>query len=351
MKVWVHPGDNRGVGRYRMLYPAAAVRELGVDVEERDNFPMKREVRPGPNGGYEGRVRPGEVDADVVVFQRPSNLTLVEFIPLIQAMGVAVVVDVDDDLHAVHHRNVAKMSESPKNVLRACAMADMVTVATPALAERYGSHGRVAVLPNRVPERLLGMPPHRSDEMTVGWAGWVGTHPGDLQVTGGGVADAIRRVPGARFKMIGPVDGVQQALHLDEEPVYTGGLPIDDYYDELGSLDVGICPLEDSKFNQAKSCLKVLEMASRGVAVVASPRPDYRRMADEGICVLANDRGRSWRSQVKTLLENKVAWVELVAHARGQIQRAHTYEGTGHLWAEVWEQALANRHAGRKVAA
>ncbi len=65
--------------------------------------------------------------------------------------------------------------------------ADLVTVTTPALAERYGSHGRVKVLPNLVPASYFDIPTHapRKVSPTVGWTGSVVTHVGDLDVMGG----------------------------------------------------------------------------------------------------------------------------------------------------------------------
>lgn len=38
--------------------------------------------------------------------------------------------------------------------------ADLVTCSTPALAERYGKHGRVAILPNYVPASYLEIARH-----------------------------------------------------------------------------------------------------------------------------------------------------------------------------------------------
>jgi glycosyltransferase involved in cell wall biosynthesis len=328
-----------------MVYPARAAEAEGVRVELAPDVPIVRAQR---KSDMRWVIAPDRVNADVIVLQRPSNPELVALIPALQQQGHAVVVDVDDDVGFDDPASRAAGDESRQMVARACALADMVTVSTPALARRFGAHGRVAVLENCVPERLLGMP-HSSDGRTVGWAGWVGTHPHDLQVTHGGVAQALEDT-GARFQMIGPPDGVRSALSLAEEPDATGGVPIDSYHRLLGCLDVGIAPLADTAFNAAKSGLKPLEMTARGAAVVMSPRSEYAGLADDGIGVLAADRSRSWRGRVRGLIEDPALRAQMVAHGRRAIAELYTYEGNAWAWVEAWQAAVDRRLAkGRSV--
>ena len=338
MKVRVHPGDDRGVGSYRMRYPALAARAEGVDVCLAGGLPIQRaRFAAGP------AIRVEPLDADVLVFQRPSNPEIVALIPALQKRGHAVVVDVDDDLSCLPVSNRARGTEDHRLILKACALADLVTVSTPALAARYAAHGRVQVLANCVPAGLLDLP-RASDGHTVGWAGWIGTHPHDLQVTRNGVAQALAHT-GARFQVVGPGEGVGAALSLAQAPAATGGLAIDAYHDALGTLDVGICPLADTTFNHAKSGLKLLELTARGVACVASPRAAYRRLAYEGIGVLAADRARNWRTQLTALLNDPGHRAEVVKQGQRVIAQQHTYETQGWRWAQAWAEALAHRRA------
>jgi hypothetical protein len=235
-----------------------------------------------------------------------------------------------------------------QHMAEACRMADLVTVSTPALAERYGRHGRVAVLENCIPERLLSMP-RNSDGNTVGWTGFTPTHPGDLRATQGGVAEVVRK--GARYLQVGPATGVKEQLGLDGYPEATAALPnIEDYYLAIGRLDVGICPLLDTKFNHAKSWLKPLEMAARGVVPVMSPVREYRDFCEEGVGFLAS-RGREWRSHIERLLKDDRRRREESELARATAAD-WTIEGNAHYWVEAWERALKNRQSvGLKVAA
>lgn len=352
MRVTVYPSDKFGSGRYRMKYPAAAVSALGVDVtlgstgEDEDGIKIERITDPNSGQQY---VRPYPIDADVIVLQRVANETTFAVMRSLQAAGHAVVVEIDDDLSCLHPSHPGRDALNPKlsphmnwEIMKwACRAADMVTVTSPALAQRYGSHGRVAVLPNCVPEKLLDLEP-QGDGRTVGWPGFTPTHPGDLRATGGGVAEAIRRT-GAKFLMVGPPVGVREQLALDEEPEATDGIPdIDDYYRAITRLDVGIVPLADTQFNAAKSYLKGLELAACGVPFVASPVAEYRTLAEQGIGVLAGWRGRNWRQEVERLLLDESLREDMAAEATSIIAENHTYETQGHRWAEAWQQAAVN---------
>lgn len=347
MKVHVHPGDARGVGYCRMIWPAEAAATAGVDVEVADSVPILRDAA----GRVVGLDHP---TSDVVVFQRPSHPDVVDLIHRFQARGIAVVVDVDDDVAAIDPLNRAAGWENPRNILKGCAMADLVTVSTPALADIYGGHGRVAILENCVPTALLDMP-RDSDGRTVGWGGWTGSHPGDLAVTHGGVADAARRA-GARFHVVGPPDDVQEQLGLDERPSSTGPLTkVAEYEYEraLGALDVGIVPLRDTRFNAGKSWLKGVQYAARGIPFVASDVAEYRRLSAAGIGMLAPDRGRSWRARVLELLTDPERRQDAADRGRDLIREHHTYEGNAWRWAEAWATALEHRQAAgrQRVAA
>ncbi len=338
--------DEAGCGHYRVKYPATAAEAEGVQIAFLTELPgitlQDRRIVDVPR-----------IDADVMVMQRPLWWHNAEMIPHIQRKGTAVVVDIDDDLSALDRDHMAYKRAQPetnpdsnkRHLARACAMADMVTCSTPALAKRYGSHGRVQVLPNYVPEAMLRtVPPARPEPApTVGWGGYVETHPHDLEAARGGVGMACREA-GARFLNVGIGNKVQDQLELhDVDFAITGPVPFDEYPAAVARFDVGIVPLADTRFNEAKSGLKGLEYAAVGVPFVASPTPDYLRLASEGIGVTAKPRSRSWKREVLRLLGDDGD--ELAARAKARVREKHTYEMHGWRWVEVWQRAMENRRA------
>lgn len=331
-----------------MVYPAQAA---GPDVEATilKMMPLWRRRRD-----WTIRDVRDSLQADVVVLQRPLHHETLQVIPMIQKKGIAVVVELDDDFAALHPHHSMFDSVHPRNpevnwhhLKRACRLADLVTVTTPALAARYGG-AKARVLPNRVPASLLDVTADR-DGRTVGWGGSAHTHVRDLTATRGGVAQALDGTD-ARFLTVGPPDSVREDLDLSTEPETTGGLPFDEYHQALAQLDIGISPLADSIFNAAKSALKLLEYAALGIACVTSPRADYQRLHAEGIGLAAGDRARDWRRQVRRLLDDLPFREETIARSFELVAEHHTYETNAWRWLECWDEAISIRHASRAKA-
>lgn len=342
--------------RNRLIWPATALADQGHDVEVDYDHTYRAIWQPRAIGPDQIIGLADPVDADVVVLQRPLQRHRVELIDALQAQGIAVVVEIDDDFHAIHRLNPAWRGSNPLSdpdhnrdwLKRACDRADLVTVSTPALAARYGAHGRVRVLPNCIPERYLSIEAGtytdvhlgaKPEGVTVGWSGSVATHPRDLQETGGGVARAVAET-GARFEVVGTGKGVKRALGLDVEPTATGWLPLEAYPEALARFDVGIVPLLASEFNEAKSWLKGLEYAAVGVPFVASPTGEYRELERRGAGITV-ETAADWRHHVGGLASSDY-WRSIAAEQGREVARTLTVEANAWRWAEAWADALTN---------
>lgn len=353
MLVW--PADHSGCGHYRLIYPAEALAAQGGDVTVDFTGPrvLWDRVWAGANAPPAANVAGLDEapDADVVVIQRPARKHWAQLIPHLQAAGVSVVVDCDDDFARIPAANKAAAQYDPRRsphhnhdwIARACELADLVTVSTPALVPRYGRHGRVRVLPNLVPASYRDHVIERRDPdpVTIGWSGTVDTHPHDLETTGGAVG-LLSRSPGVRVAVVGTGKGVADRLELAAEPSATGWLPFEDYPASLAAFDVGIVPLHAGVFNRSKSALKALEMASVGVPVVASPTPDNARLAKLGVTALAASPGRWWRG-LSRLVDSAALRSERREAALAAIYPGMTYEANCGRWAEAWTAVLRER--------
>jgi hypothetical protein len=358
--IYVYPADKYGCGAYRLAWPAQALIDQGHDVKV---------CMPGDRGGIGGSVdqRTGRLvdiqvpdDAEVIVMQRVAMQHLADGIPLLRKRGVAVVVDMDDDLTRIDTANPAywgfrEDTGSPlhnwRNAHRACLQATLVTTSTPKLLGVYAPHGRGVVLENRVPARYLDLP--RDLEVAargaIGWAGAVHSHPKDLGALGPAVQRLVNQdsVPywgvGAAYAFRPGDDGLWHELGLyGRTGVYatSGDCTLEEYPAAVARIGVGMIPLADTSFNASKSWLKGLEMSACGVPWVASPRAEYRRLAELlGVGALAA-KPAHWYRELKRLVDDSALREEWSQRGRAAVvEHALTIEASAGRWLEAWTEA------------
>lgn len=336
MKITLLPADQGGCGHYRMIYPAEQLKDE-LEIEYLDGLPIHRTKTLSPRV-----VGVGDLETDMLILQRPLQRVLADSIPFFQRKGITVVVDMDDDFSCLHPNHKARWIYDPRrspemnweHLARACARADLVTCSTPALASRYGARDHAVVLRNCVPKSMCGVS-RAHDGRTVGWTGYTTFHPRDLTVTRGGVAAAVNET-NARMLVVGHIYDVQRDMGLMNEPDQDGPYVLADFTQGIAKITVGIVPLLESKFNDAKSYLKGMEFAACGVPFVASPTPEYYKL---GLGLLAADKSKAWKKNVKLLLTDKSLHEEMSEYGRETILRSHTYEGNAWRWAEAWSEA------------
>ena len=348
MRVYVYPADIHGCGYYRLIWVARALATQGHHI----TIVMPGDPRfPAIQGKvYNGRTvaASAPADADVMVMQRVTHRRLAEAIPIFRKRGIAVVMDMDDDLTCIHPSNPAWHALHPSadgafgwDVAQdSCRDATLVTVSTDALADRYAPHGRVVVLRNCVPEWYLDVE-HR-DSAVVGWGGALASHPDDLTVLG--PAMARHTATGGRFHVVGPPHGVQEFLGIETNWSASGGVHLTQWPHQLAhDIGIGIAPLADTRFNAAKSWLKPMEYAALGIPWIASPRAEYARLHEEGAGVLAK-RPRDWERLCRDLAADPVRRQEM-SEAGRIVAARHTIEMNAWRWWDAWDEALRIQRA------
>ncbi|TFV61696.1 UNVERIFIED_ORG: glycosyltransferase family 1 protein [Bacillus sp. AZ43] len=342
---------------YRIAEPARAVVEADLGVTTTLRYGLETTMS-GPPGDPSAEVLTVDArGADVVVLQLPKTQAALQMLRVLQAQGVAVVVEIDDLMSGIaygHQGYNALVRADVARWGRLCAMeADLVTVSTPLLLQEYAPHGRGVVVPNAMPRRLAELPPAYEREpevVTIGWTGNVGTHPYDLQVMESGLQRALDSIPGrSRFAIIGQAADARARLHLREEPVLLDWIKnVDEYVTAVGEhLDIGVAPLRIDRFNTAKSWLKVMEYSARGVFAVRSLTDEYERL---GLGMRAK-RPRDWATHLSKAIADPDFRRETAAAARDRVLASHLDEHTAELWASAWRQAADNRVRAHRIGA
>lgn len=343
MKVSVCHADTGGCGFYRMIAPATVLKNAGLDITLDYQSQSQRAVYDGDR-----MVSIKPTGDDVMVIQRPIFPEVLQAIPLIQANGTKVVVELDDDYWSIDPRNgyrkglaKAGLLDVPDTMLKACRLADMVTVSTPELAKLIPNKN-VIVLRNYVPAYYLDIEVDYGEnwELTegkkvVGWTGSTETHVGDLEVMGYSLRRAVRNHD-AKFLAIGSHNAGEITGFYDGESLSSDWVELKNYPKAVKSFSIGVVPLRMSRFNQCKSYLKGMEYAALGIPFVASPTEEYKILNKQGVGLIAKEK-HDWLKDLNQLLTSDN--VELIQAGKA-FASENTYERNAWRWAEAWQSII-----------
>lgn len=372
-----------GAGYYRMKLPSAWCERFGKG--EVETY-IGRLVAETAQGREALGVHPwGEealpvMDCDIVVLQRWMHEGLDHHIRMARANGQTVVNDLDDWFFGLDKRNRATMTTDPRSnpninrdhYRRNLAAGDAVTVSTPFLADRMREmfpKMKVVVLRNMIDldrweakdESTVGG--GVGDPISIGWVGAKAFRSGDIESLDGVVGDVCTKT-GAHFHHAGYLDlppdfadrvrdgkisseDLTRMMHWHEPvgvtlgcPTWTheGMAPIEQYPWLFASIDIGIVPLNDVPFNEAKSWIKGLEYAASGVPFVAQEMPEYVALRKRGVGLTAR-RYADWQRLLTKLVTDQAFRCE---QRQQNLDAVRALDGGEHggVWLDAYRSLL-----------
>ena len=219
---------------------------------------------------------------DALIVSRPGSAD--ELMPIVIAknVGVKVIVDIDDLMWAIPVGNDAFRHYSPDvhDVLsRGLLWADAVTCSTDALRMELKAEFDIdaEVLYNRYNDRSIVMqkPSDWKGKIRVLWRG-SNTHHTDLFK----YRDAFQEFENVQFEFFGPVPWYfleQYGGKLKNLICHSFKYDVLSYFQKLKELkpDFMAFPLEDNKFNRAKSNISWIEATQSGAAFIGPALPEF----------------------------------------------------------------------------
>jgi glycosyltransferase involved in cell wall biosynthesis len=263
--------------------------------------------------------------------------------------GVGVVWDNDDDIASIpkSHRGYRQQGgvhghRAFMQMVRMMRTAHVVTTPSAELADRYAeaSGTDVQVLENYLPDDFgEGSPSRRvrrlfskrrGGEIVIGWvAASEHTMDADQIPIGSALERLLERHDDVQVVTV----GLRLDLHSSRYR-YVPTMRYEDLPQELAGFDIGIAPLVDTRFNRARSNVKLKEYAANGAAWLASPIGPYAGMGEQqGGRLVADDQ---WDEALTALVANH--------RERERLARRAAEWAAGERigrHAQRWEQALA----------
>ncbi|NMG64458.1 glycosyltransferase [Azoarcus indigens] len=297
----------------------------------------------------------GLEQADLIVIQRafPRATGVETLLDTLFSLGIPVIYETDDLLTGIPGDNpMADYSEEAADILvalmqRCCAL----TVSTPALAGHYRHYNpKVHVQPNPIDEQIwTARPPavKPNRRLRVGFAGSA-THVSDLRLVEEALLEILAR-HGDEVELC--LFGCATERLASQPGVLTigGGLPYAAYAETLCQLqvDIGIAPLVDTPFNQAKSDIKWLEYSMAGIAGIYSRLPPYGQIADGETGLLVGKEPAEWVAALERLLQDHALRHRIASQAQREVLAQRTMAQAGKNLASIYEQIILEHSHGQ----
>jgi len=294
---------------------------------------------------------------DVIWILRPHHYVVLPVISEARRLGKPILIDIDDwllDLPTDHGDSTYFMNRPCQETIRlALRSATAVTTSTQVIAQRCATLGVPAhVMPNSVDiARFTRLHRDDRDVTTIGFCGSP-SHYLDMPLVMPGLRDLLQQCPD-RVRVISmgcpmpDLQGMQGYMH--HESVTPAEYP--QALSEL-RLDIGLAPLHNTFFNNAKSDIKYLEYSVTGAATIASPVAPYQASVREDCGIFTStNTPEAWFAAVRRLVENPGLRQLLASNAYEWVrgERASSSAAMEHIWLTVFQNYVSGRMADRMV--
>lgn len=298
MKILALMNKPGGVDYHRLIKPLTRLHiDQGVEVMKAQDI--------------ENKGIPELKDFDLVVFNRYLYKNHYDILEYLAKYNIPYVVDIDDFWKLPKHHpafDFYRRNKLPRAVEDAIRYASGVTTSTETLAAHIRPlNPRVCILPNTLDltDEQWNWPAKQGEKIAVGWVAGA-THANDAAIIGEAISIALKNCD---FEFI--YVGFDPKNHLNRS-IYTrlnngekalkifavGGKSPDQYGKSITNLDVLVAPLEDTKYNNCKSDIKILEAAAYGKPIICSNVLPYSEHRDNAGVILVENTTKAWADAI-----------------------------------------------------
>lgn len=212
---------------------------------------------------------------DIVVLQRPFLQSHLNIIKLLKSMNIKVIIDYDDDVLNLENHNpyYVGYEQAKPTIIEIASLADEIWVSTEGLKETFSEYNKnITIIPNAHNDYLFPVKEKKEFNLTTKKVSYRGgkTHELDVYAHKDEWLEMINNnldfdftFVGARFPLMETSCGdnylIVEGLHIIE---------FFKYFYELNT-NIFIYPLQNTKFNRAKSNISWIETTYAGGVVLA----------------------------------------------------------------------------------
>ncbi len=224
---------------------------------------------------------------DAVFLQRPYGETQVAIAQFTKKLGLPLWIDHDDNLFSVPTGNPMNgIFAGPSvhaRVARVCGLADIMTVSTPEMADRFAPlcRGKTFVVPNALMTNMIGHIPNHEGATRTHAVMWRGsqTHQRDIDRYTLPIKQAAEQHPDLLWLWFGLGEANYRLLEMVPKSRVAKGVDPIDYFGAISKTlpKIVLVPLAENAFNRCKSNIAWIEAIYCGALCIAPDWPTWRR--------------------------------------------------------------------------
>lgn len=330
--------------------------------------------------------------ADILVFQRTTDLDHLRLMKIAQDMGKPVINEGDDDYINVNPENPGYQYYAQRQgfVKEMYRIANGVTVTTEGLKNVYSEfNNNICVIPNCNDIEIIDSEPSlpnvgvfdskgkqipfsqyeetRIGKTVLGWGGSP-THEQDLALMIPGIKKLLKREPNLVFAMVGFVHRAFLDMIPPDRLFLFSLVPVTGYFMLYKTVrfDIGLAPVAPIKFNEGKSSNKLIEYQILNMLPVASNFITYRNDIHQGFLASPNtDKQKVIRVDPATKIQreehidvgSEYGWFSALSNAvhcenreerllanRKYAEENYDIKTKIHLWIEFFQKVIDRKN-------
>lgn len=203
-------------------------------------------------------------------------------------------------------------------------------------------NSRVEILPMALNESIWPQKPAPAEgncPVRIGWSG-APVNLAYLEAIEPALLAVQKRNPNARFAVFSGRKPAFRELVFDFLPFKPGTES-----EVIRNFDIGLLPLPEGKFSEAKSPIKGLQYMASGTPTVASPRGATRELFADGSGAQFAETESDWVKALDQLVRDPASRREMGRRARAQFLQAHSIATMAPRLAQLFQAAATSAPA------
>ena len=254
---------------------------------------------------------------------------------MLKLLGIQYIVDYDD---AIFHNYDQSANPIIKNFLgnkiaNVMRFSGTVVAGNQYLADYAARSGakNIEIIPTVIDlERYPIKQNADADQCIVGWIGTKTTFEKHLLPCKGWIKALQIQEPNIRFHIV----GITEDMDLGKNVKYIRWTEETEVA-EILKMDIGLMPLQDSKWEKGKCAYKLIQYAACGIPGVASDVGMNREVTVPGETGILASADEEWIQAIKTLKSNTELRHQMGRNARKKVEERYCIQQTSTKWKEI----------------